>query len=97
MLCLSTFFDATDVDYNSTRLLMDPENLDSVSRARQVAYCRKLALATRAVVGWYYLQEPAAAEKWGEKWLQPIVIRAHDIISEDPRYESAFQFHASII
>jgi len=85
MLSLSAFFDPTDGDYNSMRVLMDTRNLDTDSQSRQTAYCHKLALAVRAVVGWYHLHDPAEAEKWGQKWLQPIVIRAHDIISEDPR------------
>lgn len=83
LLSLSSFFDCHDIDYNSTRQPpLGLQNLDSPCEDR---YLNKLALAFKAMVGWYYLHDPSSAEKWGEDWFKFIVITANDIITEDPR------------
>lgn len=86
LLSLSSFFDAHDTDHNSTRkLLFGPRNLDSPTMSCEGRYRNKLALALKAMIGWYYLHDSSSAEKWGEEWFKFIVIRTHDIIAEDPR------------
>lgn len=43
----------------------------------------QLAVAFKATLGWYYFLHPEEAEKWAHDWFKPIVVRAHDILTED--------------
>ncbi|CAA7266207.1 unnamed protein product [Cyclocybe aegerita] len=78
LLSLSGFFDPEDPDYQSTRRFTITQDM---------AYRKKLSSSMKAIVGWYYLNDSASAKKWGEKWFKFIVLRAHDIIAEDPSYK----------
>jgi hypothetical protein len=85
LLSLSSFFDRHDVHNSSRQLLLGPRNVDSPTTSGESSYRNKLALAFKAMIGWYYLHDSSSAEKWGEDWFKFIVIRTHDIITEDPR------------
>ncbi|KAJ3512342.1 hypothetical protein NLJ89_g3577 [Agrocybe chaxingu] len=78
LLSLSGFFDPEDVDFQSTRRF---------TITQDIVYRNKLSSSLKAIVGWYYLKDSARAEKWGEKWFKFIVMRAHDIIADDPNYK----------
>ncbi|KAH8101763.1 hypothetical protein BXZ70DRAFT_74637 [Cristinia sonorae] len=41
-----------------------------------------LAVMFKAMVGWSYHQDPEATMTWGEGWLKPIVLKAHDVLLE---------------
>lgn len=43
----------------------------------------QLAVAFKATIGWYYFLNPDEAEKWAYDWFKPIVVRAHDILTEE--------------
>ncbi|THH12648.1 hypothetical protein EW146_g7501 [Bondarzewia mesenterica] len=45
-----------------------------------------LATAMKVAVGLYYRFNPEAADAWGQSFLRPLVIRAHDIITQDSWY-----------
>ncbi|TCD68666.1 hypothetical protein EIP91_010188 [Steccherinum ochraceum] len=38
------------------------------------------AIMFKAAVGWSHFKDPSGTMKWGEQWLKPVVMRAHDII-----------------
>jgi hypothetical protein len=85
LLALSSFFDVEDVDYNTIRRIASPCSADASPPSREALYRDKLSLALKVAIGWYHTKDPQAAEKWGESWFKFIVIRAHDIIAEDPK------------
>jgi hypothetical protein len=86
LLSLSSFFDRRDNDHNSSqKLLLGPQNLNTATLPCNNGDRNKLTLAFKVMIGWYYLHDSSSAEKWGEDWFKFIVIRTHDIITEDPR------------
>ena len=34
------------------------------------------------MVGWLYAQDPAETDAWVKEWLTPVVLGAHDILTE---------------
>lgn len=44
---------------------------------------RQQASILRASIGWMYQKDPEAADGWGLAWLGPVVLRAHDILTDE--------------
>ncbi|PFH51131.1 hypothetical protein AMATHDRAFT_3268 [Amanita thiersii Skay4041] len=88
LLGLTTFFEQSDVDCNSTRRPIPSRDLCSRPdvRPQEVAYRRKLSFALKATVGWFHHRDAVAANKWANVYFRNIVIRSHDIIIQDSFY-----------
>lgn len=86
LLALSSYFEEKDPDYNSNRVLSQSQHLDASARDREIVYSTKLSLVLKAVIGWYYLRPQACRER-GMAWFKFMVIRAHDLIVKDCRYQ----------
>lgn len=40
------------------------------------------AAGLKAMIGWLYGHDPVETDAWGKEWLTPVVLGAHDILTE---------------
>ena len=69
-----------------SELCQEPLAVTKSSRSQH-----QLATLLKATIGWMYHQDPNVADAWGLAWFGPIVLRAHDILTDE--YGSVFLYY----